>query len=116
MTLRCSMSKNILILSVILLVLSAGFSFAASADPIEFEGISLGMKKASLIANWGYPSKREKTKWKEEVWFYLNENTTQPADGVVVYLDRSKVSDWRVVDNLYEEMRIAGKRAGISIR
>lgn len=110
------MSKNILILSVIALFLYVGVSFAASADPAEFAGISLGMKKASLISNWGYPSKREKTKWKEEVWFYLNENTSQPTDGVVVYLDRSKVSDWRVVDNLYEEMRIAGMRAGVSSR
>jgi len=77
------------------------------------KGISVGMKKHELRGNWGYPAKRE-TKNKIDVWYYLNQNTPNPTDGLIVYFYKEKVKDWKIVDNVYKEMRIWGKEAGIS--
>jgi len=83
------------------------------AIPVPLQGISAGMKMKHLIDNWGFPAKRD-FKNKGEVWFYLNENTPSPTDGIVVHFIKKKVERWSLVDNIYAEMNIWGKGAGVA--
>lgn len=88
-------------------------SYGQEMPLVKLKGISIGLKKKHLIENWGHPSKRD-TKGKTDVWYYHNENTPHPTDGIVVNLRDGKVEDWKVVNNIYEEMRVWGKEAGVS--
>ena len=100
---------------LLLLSVPAGLAEEGSANAglAPLSGISVGMKGKHLLDNWGFPIIRDR-KTKEEVWFYLNQNTSNPTDGVVVYLDKEKISSWRMVDNIYSEMNAWGKGAGVS--
>ena len=86
----------------------------ASLSLVELNGISLDMNKRKLINSWGHPAKRERKEYREEIWYYLNENTIHPTDGILVFFKKGKVKSWKVVDNMYEEMEIWGSEAGRS--
>jgi hypothetical protein len=108
------MDKKIISL-LIALALSCGAStaYAQKKDGslIPLNGISVNMKKKKLLNNWGFPSKRDH-KIGADVWFYQNEHTANPTDGIVVYFNRGKVERWKAVDNIYSEMEVWGKGAG----
>lgn len=97
----------------IILLLFAAVSYAQEAQLVRLKGITVDMRKKDLVDNWGFPSKREYRR-KLDVWYYPNENTAHPTDGIVVYLKKGRVESWKVVDNLFEEMKIWGKGPGLS--
>ncbi|MBL7068556.1 MAG: hypothetical protein ISS34_01685 [Candidatus Omnitrophica bacterium] len=105
------MLKTVTAFFISIFVLGAVSASAEDLSIQELKGISIGMKRAHLIDNWGYPAKRE-TKRKKDTWFYLYENTPYPTDGVVVFFYKGEVENWKVVDNIYEEMKIWGKSPG----
>lgn len=80
--------------------------YADDTKLIELKGISVGMKKSRLLESWGYPAKRDPKNRRKETWFYLDAETPNPTDGIVVELYKGKVSTWRMVDNIYKEMSI----------
>jgi hypothetical protein len=97
-----------------LALIYAPISFGAEEKAIELiplSGISLNMKKNKLLDNWGFPAKRDH-KIHADVWFYPNVQTPNPTDGVVVSFKKGRVSDWKLVDNMYSEMEVWGKAAG----
>jgi hypothetical protein len=104
------MKKAALFLTIIPL-LCATLSYGEEAAPVELKGIEVGMKKKRLVENWGFPIKRE-TRRTSDTWFYTNDNTPHPTDGIVVFFRRGRVREWKVVENIYTEMKIWGKSAG----
>ncbi|MFH1753898.1 MAG: hypothetical protein ABH875_06915 [Candidatus Omnitrophota bacterium] len=108
------MRNKILPFSLLFFLLVAHCVSAEEADTpelIPLKGISLQMKKKKLLNNWGFPAKRDH-KTNSEVWFYPNENTASPTDGIVVYLVKGRVSGWKTSENLFAEMEVWGKGAG----
>ena len=102
---------RIILVIMVLLLSCASISYGQEGELVDLEGISLGMKKGRLLDNWGFPAKRDH-KIRTDVWFYANDNTPHPTDGIVVYFKKDRVENWRVVDNIYSEMEIWGKAAG----
>ena len=90
---------------------SAAAEIDAGAEAPDLAGIAVQMRSKELVDNWGFPAKRDR-KTNAEVWFYLNENTSHPTDGIVVYLAKNRVTGWKKTDNVYSEMAIWGKVAG----
>jgi len=105
------MVKEFTAFFISLFLLSAVSAFAEDLSLSELDGISMGMKRARLIDNWGYPAKRE-TKRNKDTWFYLYPDTPYPTDGVVVFFYKGKVEGWKVVNNIYENMKIWGRSPG----
>jgi hypothetical protein len=87
--------------------------YAEDVKMPELEGIDTSINEKRLIKSWGLPADREK-RHGEEVWFYVNEGTPHPTDGVVVYFRKGKVGSWKSVDNVYREMGIWGRNIGAS--
>ncbi len=104
------MSRVLLSSAVLILVVLSASLHAEEASMIELDGIELGMNKKEIIDNWGFPDKRE-TKYKKDVWYYTNEGTPHPTDGIIVNFEKGKVKEWKVVDNWYRYMKIWGKKA-----
>ena len=102
------MRKSVFVL-IILFFLASAAVCAENEEPVKLNGISLGISSKDLIDNWGYPSKREYKK-RAEIWYYLDEETPQPVDGVVVFFKRGRVAGWKAVENIYEEMDIWGAK------
>ncbi len=107
------MRKKVAGLSLFLLAVTIYLSYGQEAPPADLKGITLGMNKRELIDSWGYPSKRD-VKNKMDVWYYVNENTSHPTDGVTVYFQKGKVKEWKAMDNVYKEMNIWGSDPGTS--
>lgn len=105
--------RRIFIISVLFFFVFAVSSYGGEGAPVGLKGISLGMKEKHLLNSWGYPNKREH-KNRMDVWYYSNENTEHPTDGIIVYLEKGKVKSWEIVDNIFEEMLIWGAEAGDS--
>lgn len=90
---------------------SAEEEVAEAVELIPLKGIALKMKKNKLLNNWGFPAKRDH-KINADVWYYANENTANPTDGIVVHFKKGRISGWKVVNNIYSEMDVWSKGAG----
>lgn len=110
-TARVFIVRILLLLSAMPFLLDGSVALSAEDELVPLEGISVGMKKKRLLDNWGFPQKRDHKIHKAD-WFYLNTNTNNPTDGVVVYMKKNKVAGWKIVNNIYAEMRIWGQGAG----
>jgi len=103
--------KTVLAFTLMLLLVGVhGVSFGQEESP-SLNGIEAGMKHKDLIDSWGFPAKRDKKSGRVEIWCYLDKNTPHPTDGIVVRLDKGLVESWRIVENIYTEMRVWGKDA-----
>ncbi len=98
-------------LIIIAILLCSPLAFGADVDSPELAGISRNMTKKRLTGNWGFPAKRER-QVRGDTWFYLNDNTPNPTDGILVYFDKGRVKEWKPSDNIYIEMIVWGAKAG----
>ncbi len=111
------MNKKLMSLIIILFFLCTAYTVDAeeelgeTAELIPLNGIALKMKKNKLVNNWGFPAKRDH-KINADVWYYANENTANPTDGIVVHFKKGRISGWKVVNNIYSEMDVWSKGAG----
>jgi len=108
--------KLLFSLAAIVILFSGAISRGEEAALIKLNGISAGMRARKLLDSWGFPAKRERKAGSAELWFYLNDNTPNPTDGVIVRLKKNAVESWSLSDNMYSEMAIWGKEAGDTSR
>ncbi len=99
--------KRVILLSTVAFFM-AGACFGLEENVVRVTGLKAGMKRRDLVENWGYPAKRER-RGSLEIWFYLNDKTPRPTDGVAIYLKKNKIERWAVSDNIYSKMGIWGK-------
>jgi hypothetical protein len=105
------MKRAILLFTVLTLLAISPSIHGEENELVSLKGIALDMKKHTLVDNWGFPAKRDH-KTSADIWFYPNENTRHPTDGIVVYFKKGRVENWKIVDNMYAEMEVWGKGAG----